>query len=157
MVVLKVIAAGSSYGVKLMVGERMAELTAGSCKGVVETIVGIVHLIHSEHRFKATFIKTGIVGYEGDCGYLMSVVIYMLRIREEDFCNSFLQPLPDFRKHGGIVCIALRDAMNTLTEIAVIVRLWLYETVELIHYLTMTNHHHSHGATIKTELNVFTL
>ena len=94
--VLKVIATGCGYGVELMVGERMAELTAGSCKGVVETIVGIVHLIHSEHRFKATFIKTGIVGYEGDCGYLMSVVIYMLRIRKEDFCNSFFQPLPDF-------------------------------------------------------------
>lgn len=51
MVVLKVIAAGSGYGVELMVRERMAELSTGSCKGVVETIVGIVHLIHSEHRF----------------------------------------------------------------------------------------------------------
>jgi hypothetical protein len=51
MVVLKVITTGCGYGVELMVGERMAELSAGSCKGVVETIVRIVHLIHSEHRF----------------------------------------------------------------------------------------------------------
>ena len=67
---LEVIAAGGCYGVQLVVGEGMAELSARRGKRVIESVAGIVHLIYSEDRFQATLVKTGIVGYEGNGGYL---------------------------------------------------------------------------------------
>jgi hypothetical protein len=79
-----------------MVGEGMAELSAGCCKCVVESVAWIVHLIHSENSFQATFIETGIVGYEGNGGYLVPDVICILHIREEYINDPFLQQLPDF-------------------------------------------------------------
>ena len=48
MVKGKVVAAGCSYGVKLVVGQRLAELSAGCYQCVIEQIVGVVHLIHPE-------------------------------------------------------------------------------------------------------------
>ena len=36
--------------------------------------------------------------------------------------------------------------MHPLTEIAVVVRLRLYETVERVGYLPITHHNHTHGA-----------
>ena len=44
---------------ELVIRQRMAELSAGCCQGVVESVVGIVHLIDSEHSFQTTFIKSG--------------------------------------------------------------------------------------------------
>ena len=75
MVSLEVIAAGGCNGVQLVVGQGMAELSAGCGKCVVESVVGIVHLIYSEGCFQASFIETGIVGYEGDGGYPLPEVI----------------------------------------------------------------------------------
>ena len=49
MVVHKVISAGCCDGLQLMVGEPATEVAAGSREGVVELIVGIVHLIDTEH------------------------------------------------------------------------------------------------------------
>ena len=79
---------------QLMVGEGIAELSAGCCKCVVESVVGIVHLIYSEYSFQASFVETGIVGNEGDGGYLMADVICSLHVREEYIGNPFLQLLP---------------------------------------------------------------
>ena len=92
---LEVIAAGGCYGVQLVVGESMAELSARRAKRVIESVAGIVHLIYSEDRFQATLVETGIVGDEGNGGYLVADVICILRIREEYFDNPFLQLLPD--------------------------------------------------------------
>lgn len=92
---LEVIAAGGCYGVQLVVGEGMAELSARRGKRVIESVAGIVHLIYSEDRFQATLVETGIVGDEGNGGYLVADVICILRIREEYFDNPFLQLLPN--------------------------------------------------------------
>ena len=61
MVVHDVISAGCCDGLELMVGEPAAEVSSGSREGVVELIVGIVHLIDTEHGFEAAFVETGVV------------------------------------------------------------------------------------------------
>ena len=62
--VLEVVATGGSNGVELMIGQRMAELLAGGCKGIVKTVVWIIHLIDLEHCFQTAFIEAGIVGHK---------------------------------------------------------------------------------------------
>ena len=64
MVVHEVIAAGCGDGLELMVGETAAEVSAGSSEGVVELIVGIVHLIHPEDSLEAAFVETGVMSHQ---------------------------------------------------------------------------------------------
>jgi len=73
-----------------MVGKGIAELSAGCCKCIVESVVWIVHLIHSEDCFQATLVETGIVGYKRNSSYLVPDVIYILHVREEYIGNPFL-------------------------------------------------------------------
>lgn len=61
MVVQEVIAAGGGDGLELMVGKTAAEMLSGCCQGIVEFIVGIVHLIDPEYGLQASLVETGIV------------------------------------------------------------------------------------------------
>ena len=54
--VLHVVATGGCHGVKLMVGQ-LRERTPCDTKRVVELIVGVVHLIDTEHRFQAALVE----------------------------------------------------------------------------------------------------
>ena len=80
---------------ELMIGQRMAELSAGCCKGIVEAIVRIVHLIDLEHRFQASFIEAGIVSNKRNGSYLVAEIIDRL-VREKHVGDAFLQLLPYF-------------------------------------------------------------
>ena len=75
MMILEVVAAGGCNSVELMIGQRMTELSAGCCEGIVKAVVRIVHLIDFEHRFQASFIETGIMGHEGDGRYVVAEII----------------------------------------------------------------------------------
>ena len=61
MVVHEVIAAGCGDGLELMVRKTAAEMASGSSEGVVELIVGIVHLIHPEDSLETPFVETGVM------------------------------------------------------------------------------------------------
>ena len=61
MVVHEVISAGCGDGLELMVRKTAAEVTSGSREGVVELVVGIVHLIDTEHGLEAPLVETGVV------------------------------------------------------------------------------------------------
>ena len=89
MMILEVIAAGVCNGMELVIGQRMTELSAGCCEGIVKTIVWIVHLIDLEHCFQTSFIEAGIVGYKGDGGYLIMYIIDCLQVREKHIGNLF--------------------------------------------------------------------
>ena len=88
--ILEVVAAGSCNGMELVIGQRMAELSAGCCKGIVEVVVRIVHLIDPEHSLQTSFIEAGIVGHKRNGSYLVADIIDRL-VREKHICNSFLQ------------------------------------------------------------------
>ena len=64
MVVHEVISAGCCDGLELMVGELASEVTSGSREGVVELIVGIVHLIDTEHGLETSFVETGVMSHQ---------------------------------------------------------------------------------------------
>ena len=78
MMVLEVIAAGSCNGMELVIGKRMAELSAGCCKSIVEVVVRIVHLIDLEHSLQTSFIEAGIVGHKRNGSYLVAEIINCL-------------------------------------------------------------------------------
>ena len=145
VMVLEVIATGSSYGMELMIRQRTAKLPARCSQSIVKAVVRIVHLIDSEHSFQTTFVEAGIMSHEWDSGNLVSYIIKIL-IRKEYLNNSFLQLLPYFGKHRRTLCITFRDAMYPLTPIVIIVRLRLDQTVERVNYLPITHHDHSDGA-----------
>ena len=75
---------------ELVIRQGMAELSASCCKGVVESIVGIVHLIDLEYGFQTAFIEGGIVGHERDRSYLVTEIIDCLLVREENIGYLFL-------------------------------------------------------------------
>ena len=75
MMILKVVTTGGCNSVELMIGQRMTELSAGCCEGIVKAVIRIVHLIDLEHCFQAPFIETGIVGHKRDRSYLVVDII----------------------------------------------------------------------------------
>ena len=89
MMVLEIVATGSCNGMELVIGQRVAELSAGCCKGVVKAVIRIVHLIDLEHSFQTSFIEAGIVGHKGDGGYLIMYIIDCLQVREENIGYLF--------------------------------------------------------------------
>ena len=89
MMILKVVTTGGCNSVELMIGQRMTELSAGCCEGIVKAVVRIVHLIDPEHSLQAPFIEAGIVGYKGDGGYLIMYIIDCLQVREKHIGNLF--------------------------------------------------------------------
>jgi len=89
MMILELITAGSCNCLKLVIGQRMSELSASGCKGIIKTVVWIIHLIDLEYGFQTSFIEVGIVGHERDRSYLVTKIIYCLLVREENIGYLF--------------------------------------------------------------------
>ena len=60
MMVIQLIAASCCHGVQLVIFQFRQGL-ARSAECIVKRIVGIVHLIDTEHRFQTTFIKRAVM------------------------------------------------------------------------------------------------
>ena len=80
-----------------MVGQ-ITESAARGGKGVVELVVGIVHLIDTEDGFKAALIKGLVVGHK------------------RQSLNQRLYLCPHFRKDRSIVSVFMTEAMNRLHQ-----------------------------------------
>ena len=96
VMVMEVITTGGGNCVKLVIGQRMAELSAGCSKCIVKAVIWIVHLIDLEHSFQTSFIEAGIVGNEGNGSYLVVEIIDCLLVREKHVGDAFLQFFPYF-------------------------------------------------------------
>ena len=83
VMILEIVTTGGCNGVKLVIGQRVAKLSASCCKGIVKTIVRIIHLIDLEHGFQTSFVEAGIVGHKGNGGYLVTEIIDWLLVRKE--------------------------------------------------------------------------
>ena len=64
MVILQQVSAGCSYSLKLVVFQPW-HFPARDAEGVVEFVVGVIHLIDAEDCFQAAFVEGTVVGYEG--------------------------------------------------------------------------------------------
>ena len=128
MVVHEVISAGCGDGLELMVRKPAAEVTSGSREGVVELVVGIVHLIDTEHGLEASFVETGVVRNEGEA------------------LDERFNLLPDVREYRCIFGVLRPKSVYLLADPLVVLGLRVDETVEGIHNLPVTHYHHSDGA-----------
>ena len=128
MVVHEVISAGCGDGLELMVRKPAAEMLSGSRQGVVELIVGVVHLIYLEGSLETSFIETGIVRNEGEA------------------LDERFNLLPDVREYRCIFGVLRPKSVYLLAEPLVVLRFGMDETVERVHNLSVTHDHHSDGA-----------
>lgn len=97
--------AGGGYGLELMVHE-MGKFAAGGAEGVVELVVGVVHLIGAEDRFQAGFVEPFVVGDErkegpsGSGGFLVGEA------------EQGLYLCPYLREDRGFLGVLTAEAMN---------------------------------------------
>lgn len=89
----------------------------------MKLIVGIVHLIDTEHGFQTTLVKSLVVGNQW-----------------KSF-NLWLYLPPYLGEYWSILCVSGTKTMYLAAPIVVILRFGLYEGVEPIHNLTATNNH----------------
>ena len=64
MVTGQVITAGCGNRLQLMVRQTAAEMVTGGRKCIMELILGIIHLIHSENLFQTSFIEPAVVSHK---------------------------------------------------------------------------------------------
>ena len=114
--VLQIVATGSSNGLQLVIGQRLAELSAGSCQRIVETVVGIVHLIDFEYGLQTTFIKAGIMSHKGQGSYLVSYVILVVSIVISHISNLLRRYKNSSvsLRYRGIFCVLLGELSPSL-------------------------------------------
>lgn len=101
---------------------------AGSGKGIVKAVVGIIHLINLERGFKAALVKAFVMSHQ------------------RQPLNERLHLLPHLAEHRCLLGIFARQAMHSAAPIGVIVWLGLYKRVERVGNLTVTHNHHAHAA-----------
>ena len=106
MVVLKAVAAGLGHSMELVVGQ-VTQFAAGGVKGIVETIIRVIHLIDTEHGLKAAFIKRAVVGYK----------------RKSLYERFYLRP--DLGENRRIISIGTAQSVNPLAPGVVVVGLRL--------------------------------
>ena len=94
----------------------------------MELIIGIVHLIHLEHRLQASLVKGRVVSHQWQS------------------LNLWLNLSPYLWKYPGVHGILHGKSMHPSIPIGIILRLWLDETVVAIHNLTIPYNHNAHGA-----------
>ena len=97
------------HGVQLVVGQPAPEMTARSPASTVELIVGIVHLIDLEHRSEAALIEGAVVCHQG-----------------QPF-NQRLNLPPHHGEDGGVVGVLVRETVNLLAKLGVVVGLGMDE------------------------------
>ena len=64
MVIGQVITAGCGNRLQLMVRQTAAEMVTGGRKCIMELILGIIHLIHSENLLQTSFIEPAVVSHK---------------------------------------------------------------------------------------------
>ena len=126
MVVRQVVTTGGSNGLQLVIG-KVAELAAGDAKCIVKLIVGIVHLIDTEHRFQTSFVKRFVVGNKWQA------------------LDKRLYLCPYLGKNRGFIGVGTAKAMHSATPIIIIVGLWLNKGIEGINYLPVPHNDDANG------------
>ena len=94
----------------------------------MELIIGIVHLIHLEHRLQASLVKGRVVSHQWQS------------------LNLWINLSPYLWKYPGVYGILYGKSMHPSIPIGIILRLWLDETVVAIHNLTIPYYHNAYGA-----------
>ena len=134
MVIGQVITAGCGNCLQLMVRQTASEMVTGGRKCIIELILGIIHLIHPENLFQTSFIEPAVVSHK----------------RKSFNLRGYL--FPDTRKNRSIFSIFFRQPVDLLAEPLIVFRLRMYQTIERVHNLPVTDDNHSNAAHAGTAL-----
>ena len=100
--------------------------------GAMELVIRIVHLIDTEDCFEAAFVKSFVVGYE-----------------RQTF-NDWLNLRPHFWEDRSILGVFCRLTLYLTAQVVVVFRLWLYQRIELISYLSTSYYNYANGTNGRT-------
>lgn len=120
VMVLQVVAAVGGYGVQLVVWKMWKDAARGA-ERVVEHVVGIVHLIDSEHCFQASLVERTIVCHE------------------RKVLNEWFYLCPHLWKDWCFAGVGTAKTVHSGAPVVVIVWLWLDERVERVCYLAIAD------------------
>ena len=99
MVTGQVITPGCGNRLQLMVRQTAAEMVTGGRKGIMELIFRIIHPIHLEFRFQASFIEPAVVCHKREAlnhrGYLLPDTKKALEFPSAQKLNSQIMKLAD--------------------------------------------------------------
>ena len=104
-------------------------MSPGCGQRVMELIIRIIHLIHTEYSFEASFIESGIMGD-----------------KRHAFINHRFNLCPHFREDRCPFDIFWSQPMHSSTEPLTVIRFRIYQAVERVDNLSFHDFHHAHGA-----------
>ena len=143
VVVCQIIAARCRYSLKLMILQCATEMLLRCCQCIVKDKLGIVHPIASEHLTQTSAIKPCIVcNKRNGSRVIRSIIGKNLHIIQ----NLSQQPLPYKRKNLRIIGILVTQAVYLLAEPFIIIRLRSYQTIEVLHYLSISDKNSTYAA-----------
>ncbi len=64
MMIDQIVSTRSCNGLKLVIGQTATEMATRFSQSVVKLIIRIIHLVHSEYLFEATFIKRTVMRHK---------------------------------------------------------------------------------------------
>ena len=134
MVVFQVEPTGLRHSVQLMIRQGSAVKPSRCPTSAIESIVRPIHPIYTHYSPQAALVERRVV-----------------RHQRQPLYQRF-DALPHTRKNLGIVRIFVSQAMHTLTEPFVVVRLRTYQAVERVHNLSIPHHHNPHTANTRRTL-----
>ena len=128
MMVDEVVAAGRRHSMKLVIGQQFSKVFARGATGAIKLIVRVIHLVAAHHSLEAAFVEGTVVRHQGQA------------------LDKRLNLPPDVRKHGRVLGVGLRDAVDHRVPIKIIIWLGLDEGIERVHELPFPNNHHADAA-----------
>lgn len=124
VVIAQVKAAIGGDSVKFVVW-KLLEQAFSSPTGTVELVVGVIHLVTTEHGFKATLVKRLVVGDQWQA------------------LDKRFNLRPHFREHRRIVSVTVTESVDALAPIIIVVGLGLDKGIEGVYNLTIPNNNYT--------------
>lgn len=121
MVVFEMVATGLGDGVKLVVREEFAEVTARGSAGAKELIIRVIHLVAAKHGLQAALVKGTVVGHKRQA------------------LDERLYLLPDVRENGSVFGVFLPQTVHAGVPIIIVVRLGLNQRIEAVDKLAVAD------------------
>lgn len=120
--------AGRCDCLELMIGQAPSEMPTGGSESVEESIIGIIHLVNTEHRLEAPLVETGIMG------------------DQRKVSNQRRYLLPDIGKNERILSIFRPQPVNSPAKPLIVIRLRMNKAVDGIDNLASAYDNHADAA-----------
>ena len=124
----QIVAAGGSDSLQLMVRQHPAEMPPRRRKRIQEHVIGVIHLVHPEHRPQTPFIEPGVVRHQ----------------RQPS--NGRRDAFPHAWEHRRGLSVLRTQAVHPPAEPRIVLRLRMYQAVEPLHHAPSPHNDHPDAA-----------